>query len=59
MEEAEDFINLGIVLNRDEVLMIKRAVRKEGKDNSFLEWAFPGGKQRFKESREECIKREM
>ncbi len=59
MEEAEDFINLGIVLDNDKVLMIRRKVKEKGKGDSVLEWAFPGGKQRFKETREECVKREV
>ena len=59
-EEAKDFINLGIVLNeKGEVLMIKRREPEIGKDDSVLEWAFPAGKQRLNESREECVKREM
>ncbi len=60
MEEAEDFINLGIVLDdKNRVLMIKRAIKEKGRDSSVLEWAFPGGKQKLKESREECVKREI
>ena len=60
LEEAEKFINLGVVLNeKDEVLMIRRAKEEIGKDGSVLRWAFPGGKQRYAETREECVKREM
>lgn len=60
IEEAENFLNLGVVLNeKDEVLMIKRAQPEEGKDGSVLAWAFPGGKQRLKETREECVQREV
>lgn len=59
-EESKTFINVGIVLNeRGEVLMIRRAKPEKGKDGSILEWAFPGGKQRYKETREECVKREV
>ena len=59
-EESKKFINLGVVINeRGEVLMIRRAQLEKGKDGSALTWAFPGGKQRFKETREECVKREV
>lgn len=59
-EEAKNFINLGIVLNgKGEVLMIKRKKEERGSDGSLLTWAFPGGKQRLDESREECVKREV
>ena len=59
-EEAKDFINLGIVLNgKEEVLMIRRRKKEAGSDGAILEWAFPGGKQRYKESREKCVKREV
>jgi ADP-ribose pyrophosphatase YjhB (NUDIX family) len=59
-EEAQDFINLGIVLNgKDEVLMVRRVKKETGRDGAVLEWAFPGGKQRFSESRAECVKREV
>lgn len=59
-KEAEDFINLGIVLNeKREVLMIRRVEKETGKNGSVLEWAFPGGKQRYNESRADCVKREI
>ncbi len=59
-EEADDFINLGIVLNsKNEVLMVRRKKKETGRDNSVLEWAFPGGRQRFDETREECVKRNV
>lgn len=59
-EESKKFINLGVVLNeKGEVLMIRRNKVEEGKGGSALTWAFPGGKQRFSESREECVKREI
>jgi len=58
--EAKDFINLGVVINeKGETLLIRRARRETGKDGSVLTWAFPGGKQRFDESRSECVKREI
>lgn len=58
--EAKDFINLGIVLNKKgEVLMIRRSKLEKGQNDSVLEWAFPAGKQRYSESREECVKREV
>jgi len=59
-KESEDFINLGIVVNdKGEVLMIRRVEKETGKNGSVLEWAFPGGKQRFDESRSECVEREV
>jgi len=59
-KEAKDFINLGVVVNsKDEVLMIRRVKKETGKNGAVLEWAFPGGKQRFNESRSECVKREV
>ncbi|MBI2010801.1 MAG: NUDIX hydrolase [Candidatus Colwellbacteria bacterium] len=58
--ESLNFINLGIVLNKKgEVLMIRRAQKETGSADAVLEWAFPGGKQRYNESREECVKREI
>ena len=59
-KEAKDFINLGIVFNnKDKVLMIRRVKKESGKEGAILEWAFPGGKQRFSETRAECVKREV
>jgi 8-oxo-dGTP diphosphatase len=59
-QENKQFINLGIVLNsKGEVLMIRRVKEETGKDGSKLVWAFPGGKQRRDESREQCVKREI
>ena len=59
-EEAKDFVNLGIVLNsKEEVLMVRRKRKESGSGGAVLEWAFPGGKQRYKESREECVQREV
>ena len=59
-KESKDFINLGIVLDgKGRVLMIRRVKEEKGKDNSVLKWAFPGGKQKYSESREECVKREV
>jgi mutator protein MutT len=58
--EAKDFINLGVVRNEaGEILMVRRLNPEKGKNESTLGWAFPGGKQRFKESREQCVKREV
>ena len=60
LEEAEDFINLGVVINKKgEALMIRRVKKEKGKDNCILTWAFPGGKQRLNESRKECVEREI
>ena len=59
-EEAKDFINLGVIVNnKDEVLMIRRVKKETGKKGAVLKWAFPGGKQKFGESRSECVKREV
>jgi len=59
-KEAKDFINLGVVVNdKNEVLMIRRVKKEPGKNGAILEWAFPGGKQRFSETRTECVKREI
>lgn len=59
-QESKTFINLGVVLNgKGEVLMIRRKVLEVGTDGSVLQWAFPGGKQRLDETREECVKREV
>ena len=58
--ESKSFINLGVVLNnKGEVLIIRRKVIEKGADGSSLLWAFPGGKQQFNETREECVKREV
>lgn len=59
-KESKNFINLGVVLNgRGEVLLIQRAKEEKGKDDSTLKWAFPGGKQKFEENREDCVEREV
>ena len=59
-EETKDFINLGVVVNKkNEVLMIRRVEKETGKEGAILEWAFPGGKQKFGESRSECVRREV
>jgi len=59
-KEAKDFINLGVVINdKSEVLMIRRVRKETGKEESVLEWAFPGGKQRFNENRGQCVEREV
>jgi len=58
--EAKDFINLSVVVNKQgQVLMIRRRKEEGGKDGSILRWAFPGGKQRLNETREECVKRKI
>lgn len=58
--ESKNFINLGVVRNdKGEVLMIRRQEKEEGGDRSVLEWAFPGGKQRYGETRAECVRREI
>lgn len=57
--EAKDFINLGVVINKNKVLMIRRLKEEVGKNNSNLKWVFPGGKQRYDETREKCVKREI
>lgn len=58
--EVKDFLNLGVVVNdKGEVLMIRRAKQEVGRDGSVLTWAFPAGKQRLKETRSECVKREV
>lgn len=59
-KESKTFINLGIVLNKSgEVLLIRRKNLEKGKEGALLAWAFPGGKQRYQESREECVVREI
>lgn len=58
--EHQNFICLGIVVNdRGEVLMIKRVKEETGSKGDKLTWAFPGGKLKEGESREECIAREV
>jgi len=60
IEEAKDFINLAVVKNKQgKVLMIRRREKEKGKNGSVLSWAFPAGKQRFSETREDCVKREV
>ncbi len=59
-EESKTFINLGIVLNKKgQVLMIRRVKKESGKNGSVLSWAFPAGKQRYNETRSNCVKREV
>lgn len=58
--ESKKFINLGVIFNdKRKVLMIRRVKLETGSDSSVLKWAFPGGKQRYNESREECVRREV
>lgn len=60
MEESKYFINVGIVPREGEEVLVTRRVHKEvGQGGGVLEWAFPGGKQRVGETREECVKREI
>ena len=60
IQESTKFINLGIIISgAGQVLMIRRAKEEIGKDGKPLTWAFPGGKQRLTESRNECVKREV
>lgn len=59
-DEKKDFINLGIVLNnKGEVLLIRRVKKETGSDGAHLNWAFPGGKQKFAESRKGGVEREV
>ncbi|MCJ7804173.1 NUDIX hydrolase [Patescibacteria group bacterium] len=59
-KESKTFINLGVILNpKSEVLLIKRKKPEKGKDEAILSWAFPGGKQKYNESRKECVEREV
>ncbi len=36
-----------------------RVVQETGSDGSILTWAFPGGRQKLKETRTKCVKREI
>ncbi len=57
---APNFINLGVVtLDNKKVLMVRRAKPEKGENGAVLEWAFPGGQQRYDETREECVEREV
>ena len=59
-KESKTFINLGVVLNpKGEVLLIKRKSPEQGAKGAVLTWAFPGGKQKYEESREEGVEREV
>lgn len=59
-KEVKDFINLGVVVDdKDEVLMVRRVKKETGKEKAVLEWAFPGGRQRLDESRNDCVKRHI
>lgn len=58
--ESPNFINLGIVQNNQgEVLVVRRVKVEQGKGEKVLKWAFPGGKQKLKENRKECVEREI
>ncbi len=59
-KESKTFINLGVVLNsRGEVLLIKRKKPEKGEKGAVLTWAFPGGKQKYEESRKQGVEREV
>jgi len=59
-KESKTFINLGVVLNPNgEVLLIKRKKPEKGAKGAVLTWAFPGGKQKYEESRKEGVEREV
>jgi len=59
-KESKTFINLGVVLNpKGEVLLIKRKKPEQGVKGAVLTWAFPGGKQKYEESRKEGVEREI
>lgn len=56
--EVEDFINLGVVVNKQgKVLIMRWLDHKKGKGKSVLTWGFPDGTQRLNESRSECAAR--
>ena len=56
-DESDKFINEGIVINgKGEVLLVRRAKEEIGEGGAVLRWAFPGGKQRFDESRADCVR---
>lgn len=59
--ESKTFINLGVVVNnQDKVLIIKRAKEEKSQDGTkTLTWAFPGGKQKFEETRKQGVEREV
>ncbi len=60
VKEKASFINLAIIENRKgEVLMIRRVNKETGTKGGTLEWAFPGGKQRLGESREQSLVRDV
>ena len=56
VNKKESFINLAVIENRKgEVLMIRRNNKETSSKGGTLEWAFPGGKQRLGESREQSL----
>jgi len=59
--ESQSFINLGVVVNdKNEVLIVKRVKEEKSNDGlAVLSWAFPGGKQRFDETRKQGVEREV
>ncbi len=60
VKESKNFINLGVVRKGSgEILLVRRNQKEVGGDESILEWSFPGGRQRYSETREECVKRKI
>ncbi len=59
-KEEKFVVNLGIVLNKEgKVLIVKRKKPELTKTGKEFVWAFPGGKQRKEESREERVVEEV
>lgn len=55
-----DFINIGIVLNKDnEVLIVKRKKKEYTVTGKEFIWSFPGGRQEKEETREERVREEI
>ena len=60
IKESKTFINLGIIFDeKGKVLLIRRKHLERSRKGAVLKWAFPGGKQRYDESRKECVEREV
>jgi 8-oxo-dGTP pyrophosphatase MutT (NUDIX family) len=59
-ERKPEFIVLGIVLNKKgEVMIVKRKKKETTLTGKELIWAFPGGRQEEKETREDRIIKEV
>jgi len=59
-ENKSDFIVLGVVINKKgEVLIVKRRKKETTLTGRELVWAFPGGKQKKGETREERVVKEV